>query len=133
MRVIEPLGSFMHIRILEKKNVEQETPGGLVLPAKASEAPRVAEVLAVGPGLYNPMGSTPETMYFKPKINVGDLIYFLQNGPVQVVHPQFAKEAEVTHMIAEGDVLGIYMRNYEASELGLVDRARDKVAEVLGV
>ena len=132
MRVLEPLGSFMHVRLLEQKNVEQQTPGGLIVPAKASEAPRVGEVLAVGPGLYNPMGATLETKYFKPSVEVGDLVYFLQNGPVKVVHPQFCKDEPETYLIAEGDVLAVYMKNEEAASLGIVEKRKDKLAAVLG-
>lgn len=122
MIVLEPLGSYMQVRLLEQKNSEQVTAGGIVLTPKAAEAPRVGEVLSVGPGLYNPMGDTPETMYFTPDIEVGDLVYFLQNGPVKIVHLQMFKDEPESYMVAEGDVLGIYMRNEVAAEHGLVEK-----------
>lgn len=51
--VIKPLFDYVLLKPLASEEV---TPSGIVLPDSAKEKPQMGEVVAVGPGAYNPEG-----------------------------------------------------------------------------
>jgi co-chaperonin GroES (HSP10) len=118
MHIIKPIGSYFQVRLLKTPAGQQMTPGGIVLPAKAEIQTRVVEVLAAGPGVYNPFNGGR----FEHGIEVGDLLYINQHAPVVIEHLQDIKmnEDEETYLVSENDVFAVYMTRDVAKEKGLL-------------
>lgn len=73
---IKPLGERVVIKMLE---TEEVTKGGVVLPGSAKERPRVAEVVAVGPGGYDDKGRE-----IKMEVKVGDKVLISKYAGTEV-------------------------------------------------
>ncbi len=122
---LEPLGGFMQVRLLTHVPGKSTSAHGIILPDKAVEKTRIAEVVAIGPGTYNPYNGGR----FDSGVRVGDLIYIMQHGPIKIIHhPDFKEEPE-TFLIGETDVYAVYMRKEEAIKAGLVKSDEEKEAE----
>lgn len=65
---IQPLADYV---VAEQQEAETKTASGLYLPDKAQEKPKVAKVLAVGPGK---VGDDNERV--KLEVKVGDMIIY---------------------------------------------------------
>ena len=91
--VFEPIGSRI---VVKRDDVTEVSPGGIVLPGRALEKPRLGTVIAVGPGPRNSDG-TRGTMQVKE----GDRV---------VIQP-FAESVELSQdefvLVREEDVLAI--------------------------
>ncbi|MEQ6884419.1 co-chaperone GroES [Salicola sp. Rm-C-2C1-2] len=88
----------LHDRVVvRRKEEEEKTAGGIVLPGNAQEKPSQGEVLAVGEGKTLDNGEVR-----KPAVNVGD----------QVVFGQFAGntvkvDGEELLIMSENDIYGV--------------------------
>ena len=72
---IKPLGDRVLIKKLE---AEETTKSGIVLPGQAKEAPQLAEVLAIGPGIMIDGKLLPM------EVAVGDKVIFAKYGGAEV-------------------------------------------------
>jgi chaperonin GroES len=86
---IKPLGSRVVIKKLE---AEEKTQGGLILTSTAKEQPRIAEVVAVGPG----------TEEEKMELKEGDRVIFSQYGGSEVKY-----NGEEFTIMSQSDILAI--------------------------
>ena len=86
---IKPLGSRVVIKKLE---AEEKTQGGLILTSTAKEQPRIAEVVAVGPG----------TEEEKMELKEGDRVIFSQYGGSEVKY-----NGEEFTIMSKSDILAI--------------------------
>lgn len=86
---IKPLGSRVVIKKLE---AEEKTQGGLILTSTAKEQPRIAEVVAVGPG----------TEEEKMELKEGDRVIFSQYGGSEVKY-----NGEEYTIMSQSDILAI--------------------------
>ncbi len=73
---IRPLGDRI---VVERREAEQKTKGGIVLPDTAKEKPKEGEVVAVGPGKVLDSGELQ-----KPQVKVGDRIIFSSYAGTEV-------------------------------------------------
>jgi chaperonin GroES len=93
----------MHIKPIQDKivvketEVEQKSPGGLILAGNAADKPNRGEVLAVGPGVVAKDGKL-----LVPGVNPGDKILFVQ-GAGQTVK---VEDTEY-RILQETDILAI--------------------------
>ncbi|HOI10913.1 MAG TPA: co-chaperone GroES [Myxococcota bacterium] len=85
-------------RILVKRlDLEEKTPGGIIIPDTAKEKPQEARVIAVGPGRYLESGDIR-----KPAIKEGDRVLFGKYAGSEV------KIDGVEHIILrEDDILAV--------------------------
>ncbi|MBI1863049.1 co-chaperone GroES [Candidatus Microgenomates bacterium] len=60
---IQPLHDYVLVRPLEE---EKKTASGIILPDSVKEKPQAGEVVAVGPGAYDPAGKNIIPMVVKP-------------------------------------------------------------------
>lgn len=65
---ITPLADYV---VVEQEEAEAKTASGLYLPDKAQEKPKIAKILAVGPGR-----TTDDGKKIKPEVKVGDRIVY---------------------------------------------------------
>ncbi|MDD4377838.1 MAG: co-chaperone GroES [Eubacteriales bacterium] len=86
---IKPLGSRVVIKKLE---AEEKTQGGLILTSTAKAQPRIAEVVAVGPG----------TEEEKMELKEGDRVIFSQYGGSEVKY-----NGEEFTIMSQSDILAI--------------------------
>lgn len=88
----------LHDRVLvERHNLEQKTPGGIIIPDTAKEKPSEGTVVAVGKGIKNDNGTiTPLD------IKVGDKILFGKWGGNEV-----KLDNKEYLIMKESDILGI--------------------------
>lgn len=95
---LKPLGNRILAKI-ENSNVENKTESGLYIPDSVeSDKLHQAKVLAVGPGIYNMMGTL-----IPMQVKAGDTIYF---------RPYSGTEAGDNLLIMrEDDVLGVIHSN----------------------
>lgn len=124
-KLMKPLGSFCQVQYIEKI-VEKTTSTGLVLPQSNIEKQRIVQVLAVGPGRYNPFKGESIPCPYK----VGDLLYTNQHGPVMVLNNTKVKVEEETFLLGESDIYALYRTYAEAVEEGLVEEFDDFPVEV---
>jgi chaperonin GroES len=85
-------------RILVKRlDLEEKTPGGIIIPDTAKEKPQEARVIAAGPGRYLESGEIR-----KPAVKEGDRVLFGKYAGSEV------KIDGVEHIILrEDDILAI--------------------------
>ena len=70
----------LHDKVLvQRKEEEETTAGGIVLPGSAAEKPSQGEVIAVGPGKRQDSGDQ-----IAPDVKVGDTVIFGQYGGNEV-------------------------------------------------
>lgn len=88
----------LHDKVLvQRKEEEETTAGGIVLPGSAAEKPSQGEVIAVGPGKRNDNGEQ-----IAPDVKVGDTVIFGQYGGNEV------KIDGVEYLIlSESDIFGV--------------------------
>ena len=88
----------LHDKVLvQRKEEEETTAGGIVLPGSAAEKPSQGEVIAVGPGKRNDNGEQ-----IAPDVKVGDTVIFGQYGGNEV------KIDGVEYLIlSESDTFGV--------------------------
>ena len=90
---IRPLDDRIVVKPLD---VEEMTPGGIVLPDTAKEKPQTGEILAVGPGELMKNGDRAA-----PSVSVGDhVIYGKYSGT------EIKVDGEEVKILREGDILG---------------------------
>lgn len=94
---IEPIGNFL---VLKRRVVSDRTEGGLILPEQAQGTSNVAEVLAVGPGLFSADG-TRQPM----QTSVGDTVIIdkFSGQPITV-------EGEEVLVARETEVIGVFRK-----------------------
>jgi chaperonin GroES len=90
---IRPLDDRVVVKPLD---VEEKTPGGIVLPDTAKEKPQTGEILAVGPGKLMDNGDRAA-----PAVRVGDhVIYGKYSGT------EIKVDGEEVKILREDDILG---------------------------
>jgi chaperonin GroES len=88
----------LHDRILVKRiEVEEKTPGGIIIPDTAKEKPIEGEVLAVGPGARDETGTVQPL-----DVRVGDRVLFGKWSGTEVII-----EGEDRLIMKESDVFGV--------------------------
>ncbi len=90
--------------IVKRHEAKEKTPGGIVLPDRAKEAPRKGEVLAVGRvtnrDARNDASLKPGERY--NDVAVGDVIYFTAYSGVEV-----EENGEKYLILSQDDVLAV--------------------------
>jgi chaperonin GroES len=88
----------LHDKVLVKRKEEEETTaGGIVLPGSAAEKPSQGEVIAVGPGKKQDSGEQ-----IAPDVKVGDTVIFGQYGGNEV-----KIDGEEYLILSESDIFGV--------------------------
>jgi len=88
----------LHDKVLVKRKEEEETTaGGIVLPGTAAEKPSQGEVIAVGPGKRHDNGDQ-----IAPDVKVGDTVIFGQYGGNEV-----KIDGEEYLILSESDIFGV--------------------------
>ena len=88
----------LHDKVLvQRKEEEETTAGGIVLPGSAAEKPSQGEVIAVGPGKRNDNGEQ-----IAPDVKVGDTVIFGQYGGNEV-----KIDGEEYLILSESDIFGV--------------------------
>src|SRR3981081_766231 len=101
------MGRFrpLHNRVLVKRiEVQEKTPGGIIIPDTAKEKPVEGEVLAVGPGVRDETGTVRSL-----DVKVGDHVLFGKWAGTEVII-----DAEDRLILKEADILGVVERNARA-------------------
>ncbi|MFC1483333.1 co-chaperone GroES [Candidatus Margulisiibacteriota bacterium] len=83
--------------LVRRKESEEKTTGGILIPDTAKEKPQQAEVIAVGPGRLNEKGER-----IPMEINAGDTIIITKWGGTEI-----KLEGEEYLIIDSGDVLAV--------------------------
>jgi Co-chaperonin GroES (HSP10) len=91
---MKPLGSRL---VIEPKEQEEVTPGGIVLPDTAKEKPQKGTVIAVGPGDRNEKGER-----IAMDVKVGDLVLFAKYSGTEIKY-----EGKKLLILRESDILAI--------------------------
>jgi co-chaperonin GroES (HSP10) len=117
MHLIEPLGGYFLVRYVSGKKLDKKSESGLILVTKQETKNRVMQVLACGPGMYNPFSGGR----FEHGINPGDLLYVNQHGPAIVEHIEAVGKQEETFLLGETDIFGVYARYKDALDKGLCE------------
>jgi Co-chaperonin GroES (HSP10) len=92
---ITPLRDKVVVKRLEE--VEEKTPGGIIIPDTAKEKPQIGEVLAVGKGKILQDGKV-----IPPEVKVGDKVLFAKYAGTEV-----KIEGEEYLIMSEDEILGI--------------------------
>jgi chaperonin GroES len=87
---IKPLGDRALIKRVE---IEEKTPGGIILPDTAKEKPQTAKVVAVGQGKL-----TPEGKWIPLAVKAGDMV---------LVGKYSGTEFDDYLIVREDEILGI--------------------------
>ena len=88
----------LHDKVLvQRKEEEETTAGGIVLPGSAAEKPSQGEVIAVGPGKRQDSGDQ-----IAPDVKVGDTVIFGQYGGNEV-----KIDGEEYLILSESDIFGV--------------------------
>jgi len=88
----------LHDRVLVRRiEVEEKTPGGIIIPDTAKEKPVEGEVLAVGPGARDETGKVVPL-----DVKVGDRVLFGKWAGTDVI---IAGEERL--ILKEADILGV--------------------------
>lgn len=74
--MLQPLGDRVLVKQVE---AEEKSPGGIILPETAQEAPREGEVIAVGEGRMLESGERTEM-----SVEEGDRVIYTQYGGTEV-------------------------------------------------
>lgn len=90
---IRPLDDRVVVKPLD---VEEKTPGGIVLPDTAKEKPQTGEVLSVGPGKLLKDGKRGEL-----SLKVGDRVIYGKYSGTEI-----KVEGEELKILRESDILG---------------------------
>jgi chaperonin GroES len=91
---ITPLADYV---VAQQEEAESKTASGLYLPDKAAEKPKIAKVLAVGPGR---VGDDNERI--KPEVKVGDRVIY---GGYSIT--EFKHDGKEYLLIKEENIYGI--------------------------
>lgn len=91
---MKPLGSRL---VIEPKEQDEVTPGGIVLPDTAKEKPQKGTVIAVGPGDRNEKGER-----IAMDVKVGDLVLFAKYSGTEIKY-----EGKKLLILRESDILAI--------------------------
>ena len=91
---MKPLGSRL---VVEPKEQDEVTPGGIVLPDTAKEKPQKGTVIAVGPGDRNEKGER-----IAMDVKVGDLVLFAKYSRTEIKY-----EGKKLLILRESDILAI--------------------------
>lgn len=91
---IKPLADYV---VIQQEEAQNKTTSGLYIPDSAKEKPKIAKVLAVGPGK---IGDDNERI--KPSVKVGDRVIFggYSNTAVKVDGVEYI-------LVKEEDIYGI--------------------------
>jgi chaperonin GroES len=92
---ITPLRDKVVVKRLEE--VEEKTPGGIIIPDTAKEKPQIGEVVAVGKGKILQDGKI-----IPPEVKVGDRVLFAKYAGTEV-----KIEGEEYLIMSEDEILGI--------------------------
>jgi chaperonin GroES len=92
---ITPLRDKVVVKRLEE--VEERTPGGIIIPDTAKEKPQIGEVVAVGKGKILQDGKV-----IPPEVKVGDKVLFAKYAGTEV-----KIEGEEYLIMSEDEILGI--------------------------
>ena len=92
---ITPLRDKVVVKRLEE--VEEKTPGGIIIPDTAKEKPQIGEVVAVGKGKILQDGKV-----IPPEVKVGDKVLFAKYAGTEV-----KIEGEEYLIMSEDELLGI--------------------------
>ena len=92
---ITPLRDKVVVKRLEE--VEEKTPGGIIIPDTAKEKPQIGEVIAVGKGKILQDGKV-----IPPEVKVGDKVLFAKYAGTEV-----KIEGEEYLIMSEDEILGI--------------------------
>ncbi|MDT7907709.1 MAG: co-chaperone GroES [Candidatus Calescibacterium sp.] len=92
---ITPLRDKVVVKRLEE--VEEKTPGGIIIPDTAKEKPQIGEVVAVGKGKILQDGKV-----IPPEVKVGDKVLFAKYAGTEV-----KIEGEEYLIMSEDEILGI--------------------------
>jgi chaperonin GroES len=92
---ITPLKDKVVVKRLEE--VEEKTPGGIIIPDTAKEKPQIGEVIAVGKGKILQDGKI-----IPPEVKVGDKVLFAKYAGTEV-----KIEGEEYLIMSEDEILGI--------------------------
>jgi chaperonin GroES len=92
---ITPLRDKVVVKRLEE--VEEKTPGGIIIPDTAKEKPQIGEVVAVGKGKILQDGKI-----IPPEVKVGDRVLFAKYAGTEV-----KIEGEEYLIMPEDEILGI--------------------------
>lgn len=92
---VRPLGNQVVVK--RKKEVEEKTPFGIIIPTAFKEKPVEGEVLAVGPGRVLDNGKL-----HKPEVKVGDRVLFTKFNLVDV-----SLDGEDYVVLREDSILGV--------------------------
>jgi chaperonin GroES len=90
---IKPLDDRVVVKPLD---VEEKTPGGIVLPDTAKEKPQTGEILAIGPGKLLKDGDRAELT-----VKVGDRVLYGKYSGTEI-----KVEGEEIKILRESDILG---------------------------
>lgn len=91
---IHPLADYV---VAQQEEAESKTASGLYLPDKAQEKPKIAKVLAVGPGRVG-----DDNDRIKPEVKVGDKIIY---GGYSIT--EFKLDGKEYLLIKEENIYGI--------------------------
>jgi chaperonin GroES len=90
----------LHDRVLIRRvDVEEQLPGGIIIPDTAKEKPRRGEVIAVGEGKFNKDG-TRQPLDVKP----GDQVLFGKFSGSEVIIDE-----EELLIMREDEILGVFI------------------------
>src|SRR3954466_12794183 len=90
----------LHDRVLIRRvDVEEQLPGGIIIPDTAKEKPRRGEVIAVGEGKFNPEG-TRQPLDVKP----GDQVLFGKFSGTEVIIDE-----EELLIMREDEILAVFI------------------------
>jgi chaperonin GroES len=92
---ITPLRDKVVVKRLEE--IEEKTPGGIIIPDTAKEKPQIGEVVAVGKGKILQDGKV-----IPPEVKVGDRVLFAKYAGTEV-----KIEGEEYLIMPEDEILGI--------------------------
>jgi chaperonin GroES len=92
---ITPLRDKVVVKMLEE--IEEKTPGGIIIPDTAKEKPQIGEVVAVGKGKILQDGKV-----IPPEVKVGDRVLFAKYAGTEV-----KIEGEEYLIMSEDEILGI--------------------------
>ena len=91
-KTIKPTGTRL---LVKRDDAKDKTKGGIVIPDKSKDKPRLGTVIEVGPGKELDNGK-----FVKPQVKAGDRILFSEYAGTEV------KLNNVSHLIIDdGDVL----------------------------
>jgi chaperonin GroES len=90
---IRPLDDRVVVKPLD---VEEKTPGGIVLPDTAKEKPQTGKIVAIGPGKRLEDGSRAELA-----VKVGDKVIYGKYSGTEI-----KVEGEELKILRESDILG---------------------------